>query len=168
MTKKSTVTFALVDMKEGRKALAKLVRNHDQKIPITLTGHIVGQWSDDDTVSIEFEISVYKCVLGKPVPHDCPCIRCKPARYTKKATHASHTDKSGRIWAHSTTVKVGDVLECDGGFTCMSAGDRKTVKASGPRTFARMYVECSDGSHMLDGQLGRHGELVGFYPVAKG
>jgi hypothetical protein len=86
------------------------------------------------------------------------------------------TDTQGRRWAHSSTVKAGDVLECDGGFTCMCEGDKKVVKelplplkhcsaeyAKDP--FARLYVDCTDGTHTLDGQIGEHGELVGLYAV---
>lgn len=84
-------------------------------------------------------------------------------------------DNFGRAWAHSGSVKEGDVLTCDGGFTCMAEGDRKVVKRrEGPMKgysanyakdpFARLYVDCKDGTHMLDGQVGNDGELVGFYP----
>lgn len=85
------------------------------------------------------------------------------------------TDKHGKTWAHSTTVKVGDILVTDDGFTCMGAGERKTVESwDGPMPntdpeylkdpFSRLFVECRDGCHFLDGQVGDDGELVGLYP----
>lgn len=79
------ITFALVDVKGGRKALAKLVKDHTTKIPITLSGHIISEWSDDDGTSIEFEVDVNKAVLGAPVPHKCTCIRCLSKRKAEVA-----------------------------------------------------------------------------------
>jgi hypothetical protein len=86
------------------------------------------------------------------------------------------TDSFGRAWAHRDSIKVGDVLECDDGFTCIRPGDHKIVKAFegelkhhdpeyAKDPFARLYIECSDGTHSLDGQVGEDGELVGLYPV---
>ena len=87
------------------------------------------------------------------------------------------TDIDGRTWALRSTVKVGDVLECDGDFTCMKAGDRKVVKrwdGDMPHhdpdylkdPFARLYIECNDGKHFLDGQEADTGELTGLYPAS--
>ena len=87
------------------------------------------------------------------------------------------TDAFGRAWAHKTTVKVGDVLECDGDFTCIAKGDRRRVKRwDGDRSghdleysktpFARLYIRCGDGKHFLHGQEGDDGELVGLYSVS--
>ena len=72
--------FAIVDVKLGRQALDKLVGDHKVKIPITLRGFLVGSWSGDDGVSMEFEIAVTDPKLGKPVKRDCTCIRCNAQR----------------------------------------------------------------------------------------
>lgn len=87
------------------------------------------------------------------------------------------TDTNGVAWAHSTTVKVGDKLRCDGGFTCLAKGDVREVKRNdgsladthdpeyAKDPFARLYIDCADGTHTLDGQVGDDGELVGLYPA---
>lgn len=68
--------FALVDIKRGRKGLLKIVGDHGHRVPVTLKGYIVGDWSRDDGTSIEFEIDVREHKLGKPEKHRCKCIRC--------------------------------------------------------------------------------------------
>lgn len=70
-------------------------------------------------------------------------------------------DVQGRSWAHSSTVKTGDVLITDGGFTCMGKHARRTVKIDD--TSGDLYVDCDDGKHFLYGQTGDDGELVGLY-----
>lgn len=75
-TPKTKTNFALVDVKSGRGALDKIVRDHEYKLPITLKGYITGTWSGDDGVSMEFEIDVTNHKLGKPIKHKCTCIRC--------------------------------------------------------------------------------------------
>lgn len=70
------ITFAIVDVKAGRKALAKLVEGHNHKIPITLSGFLVGQWGRDDGTSIEFEMDVTKQRVGKVRKQVCTCVRC--------------------------------------------------------------------------------------------
>lgn len=86
------------------------------------------------------------------------------------------TDTNNKPWAHSTTVKAGDVLRTDGGFTCMKEGHHKivhlapegSVKGNDPEydkdPISRLYVECDDGKHLLCGQVGDDGELIGLYP----
>jgi hypothetical protein len=55
-------SFALLDVKGGRKALFKALgytnRSAAAPIPVTITGFIVGAWGDDDGVSREFQIDV--------------------------------------------------------------------------------------------------------------
>lgn len=68
--------FAIVDVKTGRHALDKLVGDHKVKVPITLSGFVVGTWSGDDGTSIEFEIDVTDHTLGEAVERACACIRC--------------------------------------------------------------------------------------------
>lgn len=74
---------AILDVKHGRKGLLKIVGNHKHRVPVTLKGYIVGDWSRDDGTSIEFEIDVRSHSLGKPEAHKCPCIRCNPPRTRK-------------------------------------------------------------------------------------
>lgn len=52
----SDSSFALLDVKKCRKALAR--RLLDGPIPVTIKGQIVSQWGDDDGKSIEFEVNV--------------------------------------------------------------------------------------------------------------
>jgi hypothetical protein len=73
---KTTSTFALLDVKDGRAKLRNLVKDHKHKIPVTITGYIVSDWSRDDGVSREFEVEVTSHKLGKPVVQKCTCIRC--------------------------------------------------------------------------------------------
>ena len=55
-------TFALLDVKKGRKELFKRLgftgRGKGERVPVTITGYIVGAWGDDDGTSREFEIEV--------------------------------------------------------------------------------------------------------------
>jgi hypothetical protein len=78
---KTTSTFAILDVKQGRKALRKLVGEHKCKVPVTITGLITGDWSGDDNTSIEFEVDVTGHKLGKPVPVKCTCVRCEARRH---------------------------------------------------------------------------------------
>lgn len=73
-----TSDFALLDVKSGRNQLLALVGEHKHRVPIALSGYIVGDWSGDDGTSIEFEIEVTALNTGVPQPHSCTCIRCKP------------------------------------------------------------------------------------------
>lgn len=59
--------FALLDVKKGRKRLFKCVGGQGfgktgkptgERIPVTITGFIVGAHSDDDGTSREFEVEV--------------------------------------------------------------------------------------------------------------
>lgn len=65
-----------------------------------------------------------------------------------------------RKFVQFDSVKVGDVLVTDGGFTCMGDGERKTVKSCAHG----LYIDCAEGNHSLAGQIGDHGELLGLYP----
>jgi len=57
--------FALLDVKAGRKALAKRIAK-GERIPVVIRGTICGQWSRDDGTSIEFEIGVSSVEEVKP------------------------------------------------------------------------------------------------------
>lgn len=87
------------------------------------------------------------------------------------------SDNFGVTWAHSTTVKAGDKLKCDDGFTCLADGEIVevcTYHGHMPNhdedylklPIARLYIPCTEGEHFIDGQIGDDGELVGLYPVA--
>jgi len=155
---KVTSDFALIDVKDGREELTKLVSDH-YRIPFTVTGFLQVSRSSigpDDGESCEFAADVETIKLGEPV--------------------FVPSDVNGRPYAIAAEVKVGDKLECDCGFTCMKNREVKVVKRKAGRLkgyskeyakdpFARLYIDCKDGSHTLDGQLGDHGELVGLYKV---
>jgi hypothetical protein len=67
-TPKLRSDFALLDIKTGRKALAKLVEK-GHRIPFTITGYIQEGRSgigNDDGVSIEFASTVLVADFGEP------------------------------------------------------------------------------------------------------
>jgi len=72
------------------------------------------------------------------------------------------TNSKGRAYAPSSQISVGTVLEADGGFTCLTKGQRVTVAANDTN---ELYVPCDEGEHYLDGQLDDAGYLIGFYLV---
>ena len=55
---KLTSDFALLDVKQGRKALSKHFSDKKGPIPIVIHAEIVGQFGSDDGTSIEFELTV--------------------------------------------------------------------------------------------------------------
>ena len=60
----------------------------------------------------------------------------------------------------ASNIKNGSILVADGGFDCILAGERTTVRRDEK---GELFVPCSHGRHYLDGQLGADGEtLVGF------
>lgn len=68
-TPKLTSDFALLDIKNGRKQLAKLVAA-GHKIPFTISGFIQdgpGGIGHDDGVSIEFAADVKSAEFGEPI-----------------------------------------------------------------------------------------------------
>ena len=53
--------MAILDVKKGRKALYKEFKHlpfEAVRIPITITGYIVGVWGEDDGIRREFEVEV--------------------------------------------------------------------------------------------------------------
>ena len=50
-------TFALLDVKRGRKQLLRRLRS-ETRIPVTITGFITHVWGHDDGTSIEFAVDV--------------------------------------------------------------------------------------------------------------
>lgn len=63
--------FAILDVKKGRKKLAKKMPQGagmlagDERIPITIHGYITHQTGSDDGVSIEFGVDVEKVVIER-------------------------------------------------------------------------------------------------------
>lgn len=69
-------------------------------------------------------------------------------------------------WAKFSKVKEGDKLITDGGFTCMEFNVEKKVWGDKD---GRLYIECSDGCHYLDGQVdfhNDHDDLIGLTPIS--
>ncbi|MDE4297145.1 hypothetical protein PXK56_18330 [Phaeobacter gallaeciensis] len=65
-----------------------------------------------------------------------------------------------------TDLKPGMIVVTDNGFTCVKAGEH-VVQADED---GDLFIECCDGNHLLDGQIGKDGELIGLskpetYPV---
>lgn len=84
------------------------------------------------------------------------------------------SDLNGRPYARREAVKPGDFLVADGGFTCMSEGERKQVRADKKgHGFERLFIVCDwneDGTrhrhrHYLAGQDEGDGGLIGLYPA---
>ena len=57
-------------------------------------------------------------------------------------------------------LQAGDVLVADGGFTCLKEGQHVHVER---RDSGELFVRCSEGKHLLEGQLdfGGNKTLVG-------
>ena len=73
-TPEITSDFALLDVMKGRHKLAKHFKGREGKlgpcppelrIPVVVVGSLVGRASNDDGVSIEFEIEVDDVTLGE-------------------------------------------------------------------------------------------------------
>ena len=61
-------------------------------------------------------------------------------------------------------LKAGDVVEVDGGFDCMKAGEHTVHSHKGNSDYGRLYLPCLSGLHFLDGQENfdeENGDLVG-------
>ena len=72
---------------------------------------------------------------------------------------------TGRLYAKKADVKVGSILEPDGGFDCMECGAHLTVEAGEGNS---LHVPCATGFHNLDGQLiGTDGSYyIGLYQIS--
>lgn len=78
----------------------------------------------------------------------------------------NNVDKQGRKYASVATTKVGDMLETDGGFTCMKEGVRRVVQGGKER--ANLYIKCRSSKHYLNGQLSDDAtHYVGLYKVRR-
>lgn len=69
-------------------------------------------------------------------------------------------DNSGRAYATTATTKAGDIVQVDGGFTCMAEGAAATVESD----CGGLFVSCNEGHHYLDGQI-EGCTYVGVYPA---
>lgn len=58
-------------------------------------------------------------------------------------------------------LTAGDIVTVDGGFYCMLQGEH-IVK----ETVGGLYLDCSEGSHFLEGQEDENGELIGIKETA--
>lgn len=72
-------------------------------------------------------------------------------------------DKLGRPWAKIDGVEAGTVLWADGGFTCIDPGAKLEVAADEK---GRLFVPCSEGRHLLDGQR-EDGFYLGFHSAPR-
>lgn len=80
--------------------------------------------------------------------------------------HMQLQDLKGAKWAHRDTIKEGDMVRADAGFTCIPDGAVLTVRRDRTHEgFAGLCISCEDGNHWLSSQLGDDGELVGLYPA---
>lgn len=71
-------------------------------------------------------------------------------------------DAEGREWAKLSELTVGDEVVTDGNFTCVDNSVPHVVMVGA----GGLCIQCSDGNHYLDGQLGEDGDhLVGLYKV---
>lgn len=61
-------------------------------------------------------------------------------------------------------VQEGDYLQADDGFTCLDANATYKVQQ---RTSGRLYIQCKEGIHYLDGQTDFSGNLVGLTKVSR-
>jgi hypothetical protein len=61
-------------------------------------------------------------------------------------------------------VNIGDVLEADGGFTCIPLGATLVVSSDE----GGFFVPCQCGKHYLEGQMAEDGELIGFHRPSGG
>ncbi len=69
-------------------------------------------------------------------------------------------DVNGREYAKLCDVTDGDIVELDSGFTCVNPGKYIVHRDNGG---GALFIECSEGKHLLDGQEGDDGYLIGIY-----
>jgi hypothetical protein len=69
---------------------------------------------------------------------------------THKIPPASH-DLHGRPYATIDDTQPNDILECDGGFTCLQKGELRRVYLS--EQGGGLFILCKAGHHWLDGQI---------------
>lgn len=59
-------TFALLDVKQGRRALLRELGEQptEKRIPVTIRGYLTHAWGRDDGISIEFAVDVESVETG--------------------------------------------------------------------------------------------------------
>jgi hypothetical protein len=57
-------------------------------------------------------------------------------------------------------ARPGMMVTVDGGFTCMTRGAQKEIKADKE---GLLYIDCAEGRHYLAGQRDDHGRLIGIF-----
>jgi hypothetical protein len=72
------------------------------------------------------------------------------------------TDTANRVYARLSELKVGDIVEVDDGFGCLSKGDQRQIKIT---VNGSLYIDCAIGQHTLIGQLDNAGFLIGIYKI---
>jgi hypothetical protein len=72
--------------------------------------------------------------------------------------HDRSHDRNGREWVKLSSLKGGEILELDSGFTCRKAGPAHIhLDAEG------LYFNCDEGKHYLDDQCDDGDHCVGIY-----
>lgn len=59
-------------------------------------------------------------------------------------------------------AREGMQVVVDGGFTCMTEGDEKTIARNDD---GELFIPCAEGTHALVGQLQEDGTLIGIFPL---
>lgn len=73
------------------------------------------------------------------------------------------TDCDGREYARMDRLGPGARVQVDGDFTCVAPWTFHTVKRA---ECGGLYIDCSEGGHMLDGQVdGPTDHVIGIYPI---
>lgn len=100
-----------------------------------------------------------KGTWGDGLPH-WAAIKTPEQAMTDRS-NSNTADIAGRKWALLSQMKEGATIYLDTGFTCAGSGPRK-VKSDG----GRLYFDCVDGKHWLEGQADDGEHLIGVYPLA--
>lgn len=74
------------------------------------------------------------------------------------------TDHAGRPYAKLSTIRPGTLLQVDGDWSCLPVGAIREVFNEDGAGNSQLCIHCSDGLHMLEGQLQDDGDtLVGIH-----
>lgn len=77
------------------------------------------------------------------------------------STRTNTHNTAGQPYLKLQDLKVGMMMHVDGGFSCMPEGDCM-VEATQD---GELFVPCSSGSHLLEGQCEEDGTMVGITAV---
>jgi hypothetical protein len=122
-TSKLTSTFAILDVKGGRHALAKHFKDRPRtgpcpaelRVPVTIHGTIDGVWGHDDGVSIEFSVDVTKLEFANSRNRELPAFTLRRRatamiELLRGAVEAKAADGSTFI-AHTEMSPAADMIE---------------------------------------------------------